>query len=174
MVLTSVHLPRVPTGSAELPQWHTKAMALLHTNLPERPSFIQIIGNTVLPHIRFTFERFAKHASWYKTSDKANTLNTAFYIRGSMHRNSRLNKSNEIQQCADIYVLLNYSTCFGRSSRPSSGVHETVGAASSTDHSIWGASFLKLDKISPYLVTSEEACSPDSMICTGGCNYSFV
>ena len=25
-----------------------------------------------------------------------------------------------------------------------------------------------------YLVTFEEACSPDSMICTRGCNYSFM
>jgi len=25
-----------------------------------------------------------------------------------------------------------------------------------------------------YVVTFEEACSPDSMICTTGCNYSFM
>ena len=79
----------------------------------------------------------------------------------------------------------NYSTCFGRPTRPSSGVHKTVVAASGTDHTIWGASFLKRDKIrtglgssrsqtNPYLVTFEEACSPDSMICTRGCNYSFM
>ena len=36
----------------------------------------------------------------------------------------RLKKSNEMQQYADIYLLLNYSTCFGRSSRPSSGVYK--------------------------------------------------
>ena len=36
-----------------------------------------------------------------------------------------------------------YSTCFGRPSRPSSGVHKTVVVASGTDHTIWGASFLK-------------------------------
>ena len=79
-----------------------------------------------------------------------------FYIRGSVHRNSRLKKSNEMQQYADIYLLLNYSTCFGRPSRPSSGVHKTVVATSGTDHTLW------------------EACSPDSMICTRGCNYSFM
>ena len=28
-----------------------------------------------------------------------------FYIRGSVHRNSRLKKSNEMQQYADIYLL---------------------------------------------------------------------
>jgi len=47
-----------------------------------------------------------------------------FYIRGSVHRNSRLKKSNEMQLYADIYLLLNYSTYFGLPSRPSSGVHK--------------------------------------------------
>ena len=37
-----------------------------------------------------------------------------------------LKKSNKMQQYTDIYVLLTYSTCFGRPSRPSSEVHETV------------------------------------------------
>jgi len=59
-----------------------------------------------------------------------------FYIRGTVHRNSRLKKSNEMQQYADIYLLLNYSTCFGRPSSPSSGLHKTVTAASGTDHII--------------------------------------
>jgi len=45
-------------------------------------------------------------------------LLTCFYIRGSVHRNTRLKKSNEMQQYADIYLLLNYSTCFGCPSRP--------------------------------------------------------
>ena len=67
------------------------------------------------------------------------------YACSSMHRNSRLKKSNKMQQCADIYLLLNYSTCFGRQSRPSSGVHKTVVAASGTDHTVWGASFFKCD-----------------------------
>ena len=79
-----------------------------------------------------------------------------------------------MQQHADIYLLLNYSTCFGRPSRPSSGVHKAVVAASGTDRTIWGASLLKRDQISPYLATFEEACSPDSMICTRGCRYSFM
>ena len=55
-----------------------------------------------------------------------------------------LKKSNEMQQYADIYLLLNYSTCFGRPSRPSSRVHKTVVAASGDR--IW-ASFLKRDQI---------------------------
>jgi len=62
-----------------------------------------------------------------------------------------LKKSNQMQQYADIYLLLNYSTCFGRPSRPSSGVHKTVVAASGADHTIWEASFFKRDQIS-YLV----------------------
>jgi len=53
-----------------------------------------------------------------------------------------------MQQYADIYLLLNYSTCFGRPSRPSSGLHKTVVATSGTDHTMWGS------------------CSPHSMICT--------
>ena len=60
--------------------------------------------------------------------------------------------------------------------------------ASGTDHTIWGASFFKRDRGSgtdyiileasflkcDHVVTFEEACFPDSMICTIGCNYSFV
>jgi len=50
--------------------------------------------------------------------------------------NVRLKKSNEMQQYADIYLLLNYSTFFGCPSHPSSGVHKIVVAASGTDHTI--------------------------------------
>jgi len=64
------------------------------------------------------------------------------YTRGSLHRNSRLKKFNEMQQHADIYLLLNYSTCFGRTS---SGVNKIVVAASGTDHTTWRTSFLKSD-----------------------------
>jgi len=66
-----------------------------------------------------------------------------FYIRVSVHRNSRLKKSNEMQQYTDICLLLNYSTCFESPPRPLSGIHKTLVAASGTDHTIWGASFLK-------------------------------
>ena len=86
----------------------------------------------------------------------------------------RLKKSNKMQQYAVTYLLLNFSTCFGRPSRLSSEVHKTIVAASGTDHTIWEASILKRDQIRTYLVTSEEACSPDSMNCTRGCNYSFM
>jgi len=73
---------------------------------------------------------------------------------------SRLKKSNDTQLYADIYLLLNYSTCFGRPSRPSSGVHKTVVAASGADHTVWGASFLKRYQISPYLVTNLREAIP--------------
>ena len=45
-------------------------------------------------------------------------------------------RSNSMQQYAGIYLLQNHSTCFGRPSHPSSGVHKTVTAASGTGHSI--------------------------------------
>ena len=54
-----------------------------------------------------------------------------------------------MQQYTDIYLLLNYSTCFGRPSRPLS-VHKTVVAASGTDHTAWGARFFKRDQIRQY------------------------
>jgi len=44
----------------------------------------------------------------------------------------------EIQRDATVsrYLLLNYSTHFGRPSRPAPEVHKTVIAASGTDHTI--------------------------------------
>jgi len=52
-----------------------------------------------------------------------------------------------MQQYTDIYLLLNYSTYFGRPSRPSSGAHKNVVAASGTDLTILGVSFLKRDQM---------------------------
>ena len=48
----------------------------------------------------------------------------------------RLKKSNKIQLYADIYLLLHNSTCFGRPSCPSSGVHKTVVAACGTERTV--------------------------------------
>jgi len=48
-----------------------------------------------------------------------------------------------MQQYAGIYLLQNYSACFGRPSHPSSGVPKTVTAASDTGHSIWVTTFLQ-------------------------------
>jgi len=70
-----------------------------------------------------------------------------------------------MQQYADIYLLINYSTCFGRPSRPSSGVRKNVVAVSGTHHTIWGASFFKRD----HVVTFEEITKrnrPSGVICS--------
>jgi len=50
-------------------------------------------------------------------------------------------RSNEMQQYAGVYLLQNYCTCFGCLSHPSSGVHQTVTAASGTGHSVRAATF---------------------------------
>ena len=41
-----------------------------------------------------------------------------------------------MQQYAGVYLLQNYSTCFGCLSQPSSGVYQTVTAASDAGHSV--------------------------------------
>jgi len=46
-----------------------------------------------------------------------------------------------MQQYAGVYLLQNYSTCFGCLSHTSSGVHQTVTAASGTGHSIRATTF---------------------------------
>ena len=74
---------------------------------------------------------------------------------------SRLKKSNKMQQYADIYLLLNYSTCLGL---PWSGVHTTAVGASGTDRTVWGASFFKRDQIRTCLRLTAAAtvlCAPD-------------
>jgi len=129
-------------------------------------------GGSMLQNIRGLNLAEIKLTTVRVTISKLLQHNLKFYIRGSVHRNSRLKKSNEIQQYVDIYLLLNYSTCFGRPSRPSSGVHKTVVSASGTDHTI--PCFLKRDQIIVLLVTFGEACFPDSMICIRGCKYSFM
>ena len=65
------------------------------------------------------------------------------YIHGSVHRNFILIRSNKMQQYAGIYLLQNYSTCFGCLSHPSSGVHKIVTAASGTGHNIRVTTFLQ-------------------------------
>jgi len=54
-----------------------------------------------------------------------------------MWKTIRQSYSNTIQQDATeagIYLLQNYSICFGCLSHPSSGIHQTVTAASGTGH----------------------------------------
>jgi hypothetical protein len=62
--------------------------------------------------------------------------NNEFHIHGSVHRDSVLIRSNEMQQYAGVYLLQNDSTSCGCLSHPSSGVHQTVTAASGTGHSV--------------------------------------
>ena len=66
-----------------------------------------------------------------------------------MHRNSLLIRSNKMQQYAGIYLLQNYSICFGCPLHPSSGVHKTVTVASGTGHSIWVTTFFQRGLIRP-------------------------
>jgi len=72
---------------------------------------------------------------------------TQFYIHGSVHRDSVLIRSNKMQPYAGIYLLQVYSTCFGRTSRPSSEVQKTVTAPSVTGHS--NVTFLQRGVIRP-------------------------
>jgi len=64
------------------------------------------------------------------------------------HTYVKLIKSDEKQEYADIYLMLNYSTCFRRLLRPSSGVNKTVTASSGTDNKIWATNFLQRNQIS--------------------------
>jgi len=95
-----------------------------------------------------------------------------------------LKKFNKMQLYGNIYLLLNYSTCFGRPSHPSSGVHKTAVAASGTEHNFLGSKLLQVKKLASQIVmictrsgwslwyksqlsgkqasSSEEACFPDS------------
>jgi len=57
-----------------------------------------------------------------------------FYIHDPVHRDSILIRSDEMQQHAGVYLVQNYSTCFGCLSHLSSGVYQTVTAASGTGH----------------------------------------
>ena len=50
-------------------------------------------------------------------------------------------RPNKMQQYAGVYLLQNCSTCFGSLSHPSSGVHQTVTAASGTGHSVKATTF---------------------------------
>ena len=72
-----------------------------------------------------------------------------FYIHGSVHRDSILIRSNEMQQYAGVYSLQNCSTCFGCLSHSSSGVCQTVTAASGTGHSVRATNFRQRGLIRP-------------------------
>jgi len=46
-----------------------------------------------------------------------------------------------MQRYGGVYLLQNYSTCFGRLSHPSAGVHQTVTAAPGTGYSVRAMTF---------------------------------
>jgi len=54
-----------------------------------------------------------------------------------------------MQQYAGVYLRQNYSTCFGCLSHPSSGVHQTVSAASGKSHSVRATTFRQRGLIRP-------------------------
>jgi len=54
-----------------------------------------------------------------------------------------------MQQYAGVYLLQNYSTCFGCLSNPSSGVLQTITAASGTGHSVRATTFRQCGLIRP-------------------------
>jgi len=62
-----------------------------------------------------------------------------FYIHDSVHRDSILIRSNEMQQYAGVYLL----------QHPSSVVHQTVSAASGTGHSVREITFRQRGLIRP-------------------------
>jgi len=61
-----------------------------------------------------------------------------------------------MQLYAGVYLLQNYSACFGCLTHPSSGVHQTLTAASG----------LK--------ATLREGCCSDTMACSRSCSYSLM
>ena len=90
-------------------------------------------------------------------------------------------RSNKMQQYAGIYWLQVYSTCFGRPSRPSSGVQKTVTAASGTGHSNGATTFLQRRLPSrpssgvqkTVTAVSGTGRSNGATTCTRGYGYSF-
>ena len=96
-----------------------------------------------------------------------------FNIHDSVHRNSILIRSNKMQQYAGIYLLKNYSTCFGCPSHPSSGVHKTATAASGTGHITYTvATFPWRGLIRSH--RRKVVTQIRDMTCTRSCSYSFM
>ena len=94
------------------------------------------------------------------------TISTIYYISI---------RSNEMQQYAGVYLLQNYSTCFGCPSHPSPGVHQIVTAASGTGHSIWATTFGQRGLIRPRHRPRwrKVVALTRDMTCTRSCSYMF-
>ena len=80
---------------------------------------------------------------------------------------SILIRSNKVLQYAGIYLLQNYSTCFGYLSHPSAGVHKNVTAASGTGHIT-----CQRDVIGPRW--RKDVALTRDMTCFRSCSYSFM
>jgi len=94
---------------------------------------------------------------------------TKCYVHGSVHHKSILvNVQRDATICSLYFILLQYhSTCFGCRPHPSSGVHKTVVTATGTSHLFVQLPHCNVSKL-------EWGSCTDNMICTGGCNYSFM
>ena len=121
----------------------------------------------------------------YLSSD--NNLCPALYIRNrvceichrflsiflySLFRASPLyiNKIQQDATDAGIYLLHNYSTCFVCLSHPSSGVHQTVTAASSTGHITYQGN----DLLPAWPCWQKVVALIRDMTCTRRCSYSLM
>jgi len=77
-----------------------------------------------------------------------------------------------MQQYAGIYLLQNYSTCFGCPSHPSSGVHKTVTVASGTGHITYLCNNLPLTWHTPHW--RKFVSQIRDMSCYRSCSYTFM
>ena len=137
-------------------------------------------NTSVMPY-KFSCERAPlRHKAWRLFDTNVPNLCTIrhvimdFYIHGSVHLDSISIRSNETQQYPGVYLLPNYSTCFGCLSHPSSGVHQTVTAASGTGHtcSVRATTFRQLGLIRPRW--RKVVALTRDMTCTSSCSYSLM
>jgi hypothetical protein len=131
-----------------------------------RPYFNKIQRDATVCRCLFT----AKLLYMFRVSIAEFTLESNFL--GRLNKTTILIRSNEMQQYADVYLRQNYSTCFGRLSRPSSGVHQIVTAASVTGHSIWATTFRQRGLIRPHW--QKIVALIRDMTCTRSCCYILM
>ena len=108
-------------------------------NLIKRKILLGTVSQNIIQLYRQTEKKGQSETETY--SDKGEFDCVLFYIRDSVHRDSISIRSNEMLQYAGVYLLQNYSTCFGCLLHSSSGVHQTVTAASGTGHSVRATTF---------------------------------
>ena len=81
-------------------------------------------------------------------------------------------RSNKMQQYAGIYLLQNYSTCFGCLSHLSSAVNQILTAASGTSHSVRATTYRQRGLIMPRW--RKVVVLTRDMTCTRTCSYSLM